>query len=264
LIICETIGGLNDRLKFLISAMRSDNHIKLIWSTQLEHKTSVWLWCTFEDLFTNDFEVFKTKTDCIKKYGSKNDIFSGSCFAKIEKDDIELNKMSVVDSTFIVPKKQKDSVLKQINKLRPVEYIRNVVDEFKSKFDENTITFSIRTFMDAERNHHSNGQYFNIDAIFKKMDSYKNKTFFVTCDHQETFDKIFDRYGDRIIHTPKRTHFGDYKTLEGIQDSVVDLFLGGQTNHLVFTRGSGFCEMQWWFGGCKTSLESIDAHGSRL
>jgi len=33
---------------------------------------------------------------------------------------------------------------------------------------------------------------------------------------------------------------------------------------LVFTRGSGFCEMQWWFGGCKTSLESIDAHGSRL
>ena len=38
------------------------------------------------------YRVFKTKADCIKKYGSKNDIFSGSCFAKVEKDDIELNK----------------------------------------------------------------------------------------------------------------------------------------------------------------------------
>ena len=89
---------------------------------------------------------------------------------------------------------------------------------------------------------------------------YSNKTFFVTCDHQETFEKVLDRYGDRILYTPKRTYFGDYKTVEGIQDCVVDLLLGGQNTHTISTNGSGFCDMQWWCGGGKSTIEIIRAH----
>ena len=264
MIICETIGGLNDRLKFLVSCMRIDNDIKLIWTTQIQHKTPVWLWCSFEDLFTNDFEIFNDVDDCLKKYEYDKISYSGSQFFKVDSDDVNLKKMSVINTSQMIPEKQKKSTLEQINKLQPVEYIKNVVDDFKSKFNENTVTISVRTYMDADRNYDSNGQFFNIETIFDKMDSYKNKTFFVTCDHQETFDKILDRYGDKVLYTPKRTHFGDFKTLEGIQDSVIDLLLGGHTKHLIFTLGSGFCEMQWWFGGCNSTLEGIDAFGVKL
>ena len=78
-----------------------------------------------------------------------------------------------------------------------------------------------------------------------------------------TFEEIFKKYPNRIIYTPKRTFFGDYKTVEGIQDSVIDLLLGGLNNHIIGTKGSSYCDMQWWFGGAKASVNYIISHPGR-
>ena len=48
------------------------------------------------------------------------------------------------------------------------------------------------------------------------------------------------------------------KQLEGIQDSIVDLFLGGQNKHMISSKGSSFCDMQWWFGGGKSTIKVIN------
>ena len=258
MIVCEAIGGLNDRLKFLVSCMRLDDDIKLIWTVK---SRSVWLWCSFSDLFINNFEEFPNVSECVTKYPDAP-FHSGSQFMNVYGDDIILNHLGVDNWGNIVPEKQKASILEQINKLEPVNQIKNVVNKFKSIFNNDTITVSIRSFMDAVRNIASNGKYFDINKVFEKMDNklYSNKTFFVTCDHQETFEKVLDRYGNRILYTPKRTYFGDYKTVEGIQDCVVDLLLGGQNKHIISTNGSGFCDMQWWFGGGKSTIEIIRAH----
>ena len=260
LIISEPIGGLNDRLKFLVSCMRIDENIKLIWP----YKThEVWLQCSFEDLFINNFEVFNNKEECYSKYDGVK-YYSGSQFMKVDRDDITVNGFSMNNWGNSVPKKQKSSILKQINNLKPSRYIQDIVDKFKSKFDDNVVTVSIRSFLDAKRNIGSNGKYFDIETIFSAMDNelYNEKTFYVTCDHQETFEKIFDRYKDRILYTPKRTYFGDYKTVEGTQDCVIDLILGGQPKHILSTNGSGFCEMQWWFGGGNSTIEIMRAHSN--
>ena len=254
MIICNAIGGLNNRLRCLVSCMRIDDDIKLVWPVKT---SSVWLWCSFKDLFKNEFEEFKNKDECVHKHSNLK-IYSDYKFIRLN-NEIDINHL-VGDE---VPDDIKYSVVKQIKKLKPVEYIDNKVELFRKKFNKKTITVSVRTYKDAGRNNAKNGIFFDITKIFDEMDKYSDCDFFVTCDHQDTFEEIFKKYPNRIIYTPKRTFFGDYKTVEGIQDSVIDLLLGGLNNHIIGTKGSSYCDMQWWFGGAKASVNYINAHPGR-
>jgi hypothetical protein len=238
--------------------MRIDDDIKLIWTVK---QTSVWLWCSFADLFSNDIEEFDNSEDCFKKYpGVKS--YSSYEFIELPGDDMNINHPNYDNWNNSIPDNLKESVLEQINKLKPIEYISDVINEFESELGDDTVTFSIRTWKDAVRNEASNGKFFDINTVFREMDDdvYTDKKFFVTCDHQETFDKILNRYNDKIIYTPKRTFFGDYKTVEGIQDSVIDLLLGGKSKLIVNTMNSSFCDMQWWFGGGNANIKIMNNH----
>ena len=145
---------------------------------------------------TNNFETFDqyTKSECYKLYPSAK-LYRGHQFITICYKDgskIDLNQLALVDSGNSIPVIVKNNILDTINKLEPVEYIRKSVDELKSKFNDDTITVSIRTYLDAERNIHSNGRFFDINKVFEKMDNelYGDRLFFVTCDHQETFEAV--------------------------------------------------------------------------
>jgi len=258
MIICEAIGGLNNRIRCLVSAMRMSDEVKLIWTVK---EANVWLWCGFEDLFENEIEVFRSKNDCLRKY-PKMSVYSSFEFIKLPDDSMDINNLDYDNWGNDIPNNIKESVLTQVNNLRPIKYIRDFVKEYESNFDDDTITFSIRTWKDAERNISSNGRFFDINKVFGEMDKskYAQSRFFVTCDHQDTFDEILDRYGDKIIYTPKRTFFGDYKTLEGIQDSVVDLLLGGKNKLIVNSKHSSYCDMQWWFGGAKADIKILNTN----
>ena len=65
MIICEPLGGLNNRTKCLLSAMRVDEDIKLVWAYK---DSDVHLWCKFSDIFDMPFEEFRTMDECTKKY----------------------------------------------------------------------------------------------------------------------------------------------------------------------------------------------------
>ena len=252
MIICEAIGGLNNRIRCLVSAMRMSDEVKLIWTVK---EANVWLWCGFEDLFENEIEVFRSKNDCLRKY-PKMSVYSSFEFIKLPDDSMDINNLDYDNWGNDIPNNIKESVLTQVNNLRPIKYIRDFVKEYESNFDDDTITFSIRTWKDAERNISSNGRFFDINKVFGEMDKskYAQSRFFVTC------DQILDRYGDKIIYTPKRTFFGDYKTLEGIQDSVVDLLLGGKNKLIVNSKHSSYCDMQWWFGGAKADIKILNTN----
>ena len=189
--------------------------------------------------------------------------YSDYKFIKLPEDDMDINHLDSDNWGDNITENIKQSVFEQIKKLEPVTHIKNVVTDFKNKFDDNIITVSVRTWKDADRNYSSNGKFFDINKVFEEMDKHDDKQFFVTCDHQETFDEIYSRYDDRVLYTPKRTFFGDYKTLEGIQDSVIDLLLGGQNGYMIGTKGSSFCDMQWWFGCGKSKVKIINAHPGR-
>jgi hypothetical protein len=91
------------------------------------------------------------------------------------------------------------------------------------------------------------------------MDKYDRM--FVTCDSQEVMNKILSRYKSKVFFTTKRTYFGDFQSLEGAQDIIIDLYLAGLSKLLIGTRFSSFSEMQWWFGGCQAEYRQISLHG---
>ena len=258
MVICAPIGGLNNRIRCLISAMRADEDIKLVWPYK---NHTQWLWCKFSDLFDNPYEEFFYLEECKLKYPNL-DLYSDYKFIPL-KNEIDINhfdKKHLDNWQEEIPKNLKNSYLKAAARLKPIKYIQDSVDNYKRLFDKDTISVSIRSFLDCDKNKNSMGQYFDISRLFHILDNIKEKRFFITCDHQETFNKVLDRYGDRVLYTPKRTFFGDFQSTEGIQDSVIDLYLGGLNDLLISSMGSSYCEMQWWLGGGHAKTKVINLH----
>ena len=65
------------------------------------------------------------------------------------------------------------------------------------------------------------------------------------------------RYGDRVITYPKRTKFGDRKTVKGMQDIMIDFLLSSKNKVIIGDKLSTFTELSWWFGGCKAKVITI-------
>lgn len=254
MIISNPYGGLCNRLKCLLSSMRIDDDIKLVW----DYKTyDGGVWCKFGDLFENNYEEFFSIDECVKHYPNIP-IYKSCEFFKFD-DEEDANQHFVSENRMNdLSEKVRESYFEQINKLIPVKYVRDEVESFSTQFDSNTITVSVRTWKDLPRTRETMGKHFSIETLFSIMDEYPNNKLFVTCDDQETFEMILNRYGNQIIYTKKRTTFGDYHTSEGLQDSLIDLYLGGKNDLILPSYGSSYSEMQWWFGGGKSRIRVMN------
>ena len=82
----------------------------------------------------------------------------------------------------------------------------------------------------------------------------------MTAEELLLFNEILKKYGDRILYTEKRTTFGDYRTKEGIQDALIDLYLSGKNKKILLSYGSSFGELQWWFGGGVSQITMMNLH----
>ena len=65
MIICNPLGGLNNRIKCLLSTMRVEDNIKLVWPYATERRG---LQCSFSDLFDMPYETFTSLDKCQSKY----------------------------------------------------------------------------------------------------------------------------------------------------------------------------------------------------
>lgn len=259
MIICRPYGGIGNRLKCLISSMIIDEDIKLVWEYEYGLQTGIDLggvWCKFSDLFENNFDEYNSQQG-LPFFNCKT--YEGCTFF----DNINHLDLSYGDSWVdFVPHDLKNNYIEKISKLVPVKDIRDRIDEFSKNFDENTISVSIRTWKDVPRTKDTKGKTFDIHKLYSYLDQYHGYKFFITCDDEETFEEILKKYQERILYTKKRTHFGDYRSKEGVQDALVDLYLSGKNDKLLLSYGSSFGELQWWFGGGKSQIRMMDLHPS--
>jgi hypothetical protein len=255
MIISRPYGGIGNRLKCLISSMLIDEDIKLIWEYgPADGRDLGGVWCKFNDLFENEFEEFSSP-NLLPSYDYKY-VEGCSFFDNINHLDLAYGN----NWGDHIPQSIKDSHVDKIFKLKPVKYIRERVEEFSRLFGENTISVSIRTWKDVPRTRETKGKTFDINKLYQYLDEYDGCKFFVTCDDEETFGEILKKYGDRILYTKKRTSFGDYRSAEGVQDALVDLYLFGKNKKLLLSYGSSFGELQWWFGGGTSETIMMDLH----
>jgi len=238
MINCKPYGGISNRLKCMISSIVEYGQINLIWDIP---NSGGGVWCDFNDIFKNEFigKSKKVVSDCKFIHENMNTHNFGG------KENID----EILKAKYI----------EVIKKLEPVDYVKIRVSEELKYLDDFT-TFSVRTFRSFKNEFNSWGRRFDIDKLFHHMDNVDGKILF-TCDDYETTEKVKNRFN--VYTTKKRTTFGDFKSVEGMQDILIDQYLGSKSKKLYGTNMSSFSELQWWLGECKQEYIGMSLHKPR-
>ncbi len=262
-IIAVTRGGLGNRIKCLVSSMRiaerQSKKLILFWPVDYD------CGCRFLDLFENkireitqgELQQLIKKTDFNQSYR----ICDTWRLLPLPQDGLPQNfsrayiseEGNNIDFEYDrIPLSVRNDILKYLNRLAPNKYIMEKTDEFCKKFDDYTIAVNIRSWEGEKRS-----GLFDIRNVYKVMDKKKEGAFFIVCDSPAILEQVISRYGEKALVYPGRTFPGDRKSVEGIQDALIELLLLAKSKNLTASYLSTFSEMAWWFGGCKAKVEII-------
>jgi hypothetical protein len=240
---CRPIGGISNRLKWMVSSLVHNKSIFLQWDVSDNRGgPGPGVGSSFSSLFVNTY----SETPGDGEFGEGSDFW-----------DTSMRWIHTANKSKNRALKEKYS--RAISSLVPVKDVRKMIRNTAKKFTQDTATFSVRTFTCFPQEHKKFGQFFSPDNLFAAMDSHEGNMF-VTCDDPIFLESIKERYGERVIVSPKRTFFGDNNSIEGMQDILVDLYLGGMNSKIYGTPFSTFTQMQWWFGKCQPEFIPIDLH----
>jgi len=266
MIVSTIDSGIGNRIKCLLSCMRLDDDVKLLWPRNR------FTACGFNSLFDNDFEISSVPDGADTRFNWRwlvkedDDISDGFAVETKEYDNnklrkkVEENNGRNIDFEYErIPQSILDDYVAQVQKLKPVEYIQTEVETFsKNNFDENTVSVQMRSWADDPRR----APMFDINKYFEHLDNYEGN-FFVSADHQSCIDKLKERYPNRIIEYPKRGA-GDYSpgtsymsTKEASQDAITEMYLLGRNPVIVGSYLSSYVEVGWFFGECKGKVTIV-------
>ena len=235
MINCNQYGGISNRMKCIISSIVEYGDINLLWNVP---KSGGGVRCEFNDLYKNIFNgsTINSVSDCKFIHHKMNTHNEGG------KDNL--------------PSDLKKRYIEVIKTLEPIDYITNKIKEEKDRLGDYSAV-SVRTFRSFPHEYNSWGRHFKKDNLFKIMDKVEGKIL-LTCDDTETTNLTKQRYD--VYTTPKRTKFGDFTTVEGMQDILIDQYLGSLSTDIYGTNMSSFSEMQWWLGECKPKYYGMLLH----
>lgn len=254
MVVAYHTRGLCNRLKCLLSAMRMDDDYRIIWPI------SDYMPCSFNCLFVNDIEIvgkFQNTKSVREKFG--NNWYGTWRFLVLPEDNVNHEVDFMYNDTPDIIKKV---YLEKIKLLKPIEYVANNIESFSKNFDDRTVSVSIRSWADIQHgSSKKRSKTFDINKFIRAMDRMENvSSFFITCDSSQIIKRLKYIFRNKVITYPHRTSKEDTKTVKGMQDIVVDLFLGGKNKRLIASGGSTFTELQWWFGGCKADVVVVPSY----
>jgi len=241
--------GIGSRLKCLLSVMRMASMNGESYRIKFDHNKNVR--CNWNDLFLNNIET----KESVKKLEYPN-IFCSWKWDSTKEERLKYNT-KYFDYMFSETPFKKD-ILYHISKLNLVKYCEDAIKNYNKKIDSNTVSVCVRTWADVFGTKLQRD--FNINKYFSLIDKEpEDKKIFLTSDIGKTLVLFQMRYGkERILYFPKRTQWGDFSTVEGMQDTMVELYLSGRANKMYIAWHSAFTECQWWFGGAKAEVIEVN------
>ncbi len=242
--------GLGSRLKCLLSVMRLAEMCGDDYGIVYEKNKNAR--CRWGHLFENDIEVHKTREDLDGvKYP---EVYYGWRWKATED---EKKKYAQKTFDFMYAKTPfKAGILRQIEKLIPLEFIRNTVVEYKSLIDSNTLAVCARSWKDVKGTHLERNFY--ADELYSAIEINYTGNIFLATDDAEIYKKLCKRYGKKNVNTyNNRTYWGDRKSARGMQDALIEMLLPGNANKMILTWHSAYNECQWWFGGGKADVIEV-------
>ncbi len=260
--------GLCNRIKCLASSMRIAD--KLSRSVALSWTPNSHCCCLFSDLFENRIpELLDSELNAIL---SVPHMFEGDQWYVVDTwmllmlpndlpEHFSRACRSITGKTIDheydrIPDAIRNDYLRYFTALVPIEFIKREVEEFARRFDNNTISVSIRSWPESKSR---SEKLFSLESVYRVLDREEGSSFFVGCDSEEVLTHITRRYGQRVISYPHSVKVGDRLSKRGMQEALIDLLLLSKNKRLKASAYSTFSEVAWWFGGCKASVECIDS-----
>lgn len=254
-IVADLQAGLANRIKNIISCLRIDPDVEVVWNSTL-HSPSGLVGTKLNDYFSNlkecknvdnkrvrsswRFEVFP---DELPENFSTIDDKIEKLFGKKFKPIIPYGK--TIDFEYErIPEEIKKSYIECFNKLKIEESILESVEKFSKSFDDDTISVHIRTWHDDPPR---NQKLFDMNKVFSLMKEYKDSNFFVTSDSMSAINYLKQEFGENRILT--------YPHSNENLDCFIEILLLSKNKVLIGSPISTFSEMAWWFSGCKSEVK---------
>lgn len=254
-IVADLQAGLANRIKNIISCLRIDPDVEVVWNSTL-HSPSGLVGTKLNDYFSNlkecknvdnkrvrsswRFEVFP---DELPKNFSTIDDKIEKLFGKKFKPIIPYGK--TIDFEYErIPEEIKKSYIECFNKLKIEESILESVKKFSKSFDDDTISVHIRTWHDDGPR---NEKLFDMNKVISLMEEYNGHNFFVSTDYYPAINHIKEKFGNDKIISYNHTN-------ENI-DCLIEMLLLSKNKVLIGSPISTFSEIAWWFSGCKSEVK---------
>ena len=293
MIVSTETGGLGNRIKSWVSAMRLDDDARVLWERTPNMPAA------FSDLFTNDCAVATVPSGarvhkswrlevlpedvahlpagfatvgggshpllrglgklCWQLRGRPDDRYRYMIFPKQHS-----RRSSRADARHIdleygrIPEHFRRVYGACFARIAVQPAIRARVDAFAAaKLDAGTVGVQVRTWRDdprRERKYHRPA----VKRLFRLMDDVAaDRRFFVVSDSDETAGLLGTRYGsDRVLTYPRSTERdASWQSVEGLVEDFIDMLLLAHTRRLFASYLSTFSETAWWLGGTRADVE---------
>lgn len=288
MIISTHKGGISNRIKSLVSAMRYASTVNtncgVLWKVLNDYNKDVHILnCDYNSLFY--INNVSNVTENSEEYLYYDTLYCSDRLMIFENDNIPHNlnnfdskcsKQFVCKDKFKrdidymynkTPKNVINAYLPYFQKLKLIPELEVKINNFAAEnFNEYTISMHIRSWNRNGENGRRNN-LFDIDKFEKEIenkieeyfaqniDQYCN--FFLTTDSQDVKDYFTNKcpYKDMIITYPRKTSLDNSRDFkEGVQEDAIELFLLGKNISFIGSHFSSYSEVAWWLAGCPNDV----------
>ena len=252
LIVVATKGGLGNKLKALVSAVRLSDSVAATYPT-------------FGALFENEIPVVET-------IPAKCRVFSGWRFVLTPDDRLPDDFASVAIADPVhglsislgksidleygrIPADLREAFLAAFAKLKVRREIEMSVARVSDDWPRDTIAVHVRSWEESDFRRNT---LFDLERFFHAVDERGPVPIFLSSDATAVIDDFRRRYGSRVMtasdESAHLSHSAYGEDDEILVRAFVDMLCLSRTDVLIGSYLSTFTECAWWLGGCRQEV----------
>jgi len=139
------------------------------------------------------------------------------------------------------------------------EIMQRVDDWANDNVDEMVIGVQVRTWRDYARRYRKYHRPAAKRLRHLLDDADENARFLIVSDSDDIAPSLAHAYGEaRVLHFPRHTaRLASWQSVEGITEDLIDMLLLARTKRLFASYLSTFSEAAWWLGGATAAVSAF-------
>jgi len=253
LIVVATKGGLGNKLKALVSAVRLSDSVAATYPTfgfLLENEIPV------VDAIPTKCRVFSGWRFVLTTDDRLADDFASVPIPERGQNELRIPVGRSIDYEYgRIPAQLREAFLAAFAKLTVRGEIERSVARVSEHWPHDTIAVHVRSW---EGNDFRRNLLFDLERFFHAVDLRGAVPIFLGSDSLAVIDGFRRRYGSRVITASDDdahpSHSADADDEEVVVRAFVDMLCLSRTDVLIGTHLSTFTECAWWLGGCRQEV----------